>query len=77
MSLQVKEKIMFCPKCETNTTHKANDLKWNVWLHLILTLLTGFFYLIPFVVYYIIKESMHKMEWMCTRCEGIDGKAIR
>ena len=69
--MKVIEEIRHCERCNTKTLHKANKKEWNLILHFIMIILTGFIWLIFMGVYAMFKTK--KLDWICTNCiEVID-----
>lgn len=67
----IQEKAIFCEKCNKMTRHIRNDKKPNYLLHLILIIITGGFWIIPFLIILI---GGVRIGGEAFRCEGCGEK---
>lgn len=59
MSIQMK--MLYCKKCGKQTLHYKNS---NFWFHFIMFILTGFLWIIPFLIIKIFKKN----NYYCSIC---------
>jgi uncharacterized protein (DUF983 family) len=64
----VQEKIKFCKKCNRNTKHYRNAKKPNYLLHLILIIVTGGLWIVPFLFLIIFGIEIWRDKYRCEAC---------
>lgn len=66
--MNIKRQMMYCPHDKKSTLHYKDCSKVNWPLHIILTLLTGFW--IIFCLYFALTSNF-KCYWVCSECGDV------